>query len=191
MKKLQRIIHGQTIRIDNHLLGCGIPQNFNDQKQDVHIHKEYTDKDKKKMDAVIRIPLNSKKKVSFSEKVSNQIISEIRDVLDNPINREKFLNEVYDELSKNWQWESTDEAKDAIAGKIANAFSLRLSTTKNICYKDNKIHQITYFLKDQDNIDKKLYKMLFNYNKGFSIGEVNVKYGRYIYTPSVKFEKDN
>ena len=171
--------------------GCGIPQNFNDKKQDVHIHKEYTDNNKKKKDAVIRIPLNSMKKVSFSENVSSQIISEVRDVLDNPIIREKFLNEVYNELSHNWQWESTDEAKDAIAEKIANAFSLRLSTTKNISYKDNKIHQITYFLKDHDNMDKKLYKMRFSSNAGFSIGEVNIKSGKYIYVSSVEFEKNN
>ena len=171
--------------------GSGIPQNFNDKKQDVHIHKEYKDNNKKKKDAVIKIPLNSMKKVSFSENVSNQIISEVRDVLDDPSVREKFLNEVYSELSNNWQWKSTDEAKDAIARKIANAFCLRLSTTKNIIYKDNKIHQITYFLKDKYNIDKKLYKMLFNFNTGFSIGEVNIKSGKYVYVSSVEFEKDN
>ena len=78
-----------------------------------------------------------------------------------------------------------------IAEKIANAFSLRLSTTKNISYKDNKIHQITYFLKDHDNMDKKLYKMRFSSNAGFSIGEVNIKSAKYIYVSSVEFEKDN
>ena len=76
MSKIGVLIQNQKIYIDNHLRN--VPNDFNDKKQEVHIHKEFREyPNQKNNDVYIKIPLNSKKKISISPKVSNRILKEI------------------------------------------------------------------------------------------------------------------
>ena len=164
----------------NHIWGSNIPHDFHDKAQDVHIHKCFLDQNKK-VYADIRIPLNSNRKVDISDDVPKAIISEIKDILDDLEERKIFLNEVYNRLKQDWNWSASEESKFDIASKIANVFDLKLYETVSKIIRYNQIESEVYFLYEEKTIKCKLYKMVFDKEKGFSIGEVAYKSGKNIY----------
>ena len=174
MSHLKSLIENQTIHIDPH--HRGIEHDFYDKKQDVHIHKEFKNKDKKKK-IKIKIPLNSDRSVSIYRKIPTEIKEEIFKVLNDGENREIFLHEVYRRLVSDWKWIDDAYARKEIADKISKAFDLILCNYVNISYKEDKVIKLVYFMQDKDCDTKRLYRMIFDLKKGFSIGEVNLVCG--------------
>ena len=174
MAHLKSLIENQTIHIDPH--HRGIEHNFYDKNQDVHIHKEFKNEDKKKK-LTIKIPLNSEKSVYISKNIPAKIKEEIYNVLNDRKEREFFLNEVYGRLSSDWKWIDDACARKEIADKISKAFGLILCNYVNISYKEDKVIKLVYFMQDKDCDTKRLYRMIFDLKKGFSIGEVNLVCG--------------
>ena len=171
MGNLGKLIKGQTIRIDAHKQGCGEQNDFNDQRQDVHIHKYFKEGDKKYGKTGIRIPLNHDNPVSISDKVPRKIKNEIEDVLNSQENREEFLDSVYNNLRENWKWDDNEANRNDIAGRIAGAFEMKLllfshqpiSTRRVYILIPNSIEgsadmQVSYFVAVKD--------------KGFEIGQL-------------------
>lgn len=189
MSKIGVLIQNQKIYIDNHLRN--VPNDFNDKKQEVHIHKEFREyPDQKNKDVSIKIPLNSKKKISISSKVSNRILKEIRDVLDDSETREKFINEVCKVLKEEWKWESSIENKNDVAKKIANAFGLKKMLSYTEIIHNSELRDVVYFWKEEENTSS-IFKMQMNRNGRFFIREVNVKKGKVINIILKKNELDN
>ena len=189
MSKIGVLIQNQKIYIDNHLRN--VPNDFNDKKQEVHIHKEFREyPNQKNNDVYIKIPLNSKKKISISPKVSNRILKEIRDVLDNSETREKFINEVCKVLKEEWKWKSSIENKNDVAKKIANAFGLKKMLSYTEIIHNSELRDVVYFWKEEENTSS-IFKMQMNRNGRFFIREVNVKKGKVINIILKKNELDN
>ena len=189
MSKIKKLINNQVIRIDNHLRN--VPNDFNDKKQEVHIHKEFREyPNQKNNDVYIKIPLNSKKKISISPKVSDRILKEIRDVLDDSETREKFINEVCKVLKEEWKWKSSIENKNDVAKKIANAFGLKKMLSYTEIIHNSELRDVVYFWKEEENTSS-IFKMKMNRNGRFFIREVNVKKGKVINIILKKNELDN
>ena len=189
MSKIKKLINNQVIRIDNHLRN--VPNDFNDKKQEVHIHKEFREyPNQKNNDVYIKIPLNSKKKISISPKVSDRILKEIRDVLDDSETREKFINEVCKVLKEEWKWKSSIENKNDVAKKIANAFGLKKMLSYTEIIHNSELRDVVYFWKEEENTSS-IFKMQMNRNGRFFIREVNVKKGKVINIILKKNELDN
>ena len=189
MSKIKKLINNQVIRIDNHLRN--VPNDFNDKKQEVHIHKEFREyPNQKNNDVYIKIPLNSKKKISISPKVSDRILKEIRDVLDDSETREKFINEFCKVLKEEWKWKSSIENKNDVAKKIANAFGLKKMLSYTEIIHNSELRDVVYFWKEEENTSS-IFKMQMNRNGRFFIREVNVKKGKVINIILKKNELDN
>lgn len=180
MNKLKPLIKNQTIRIDNHSRGCNLPNDFNDERQDVHIHKEFNKIEGKRNKICIKIPLNTEKQVEISSYAPTYIIKEIREVLNDKKNRDSFLNDVYGSLKNDWKWDATPENQGEIATRIANAFGLNIVSEVRLL-PFSRLTEVIYFMQDEER--KELFKMRITKNNGFCIQEVDSKRGNIIKTP--------
>lgn len=188
MTNLKPLIEKQTIRIDNHFRGAGVPNDIYDRKQDVHIHKEFMDSNKQR-NIVIKIPLQANRNISFEEKdIPSRIRKEVTDVLNDVETRDSFLKDVYNALTRDWKWDGTPKEQDSIANRIANAFGIQLSSRPVRQYDNAICTTATFFLKD-DTSNAHLanrgtirqYKMVIDKMEGSSIGEISPISHEYIY----------
>jgi len=185
---LKPLIEKQTIRIDNHFRGAGVPNDISDKKQDVHIHKEFKDSNKQR-NIVIKIPLQDNRDISFEGKdIPSRIRKEIADVLNDAETRNSFLKDVYHALMKDWKWDGTPKEQDSIANRIADAFGIKLSSRPVRQYDNAVCTTATFFLKDETSnfhLTNKgkahQYKLVIDKEKGSSIGEISPISHEYIY----------
>lgn len=165
MKKIQELIKGQTIRIDNH---HRLTQQDWLTNTDVHLHKVH--KEHKGKVYEIRIPLNSQKDVSVHccgnpiEEVPTFILKEVREALNDTVRRKRFIKEVYEVLMNDFRWEkNSKEGCEEVMAKIAQAFQMKF--TSDTESKDNVSYR-----KMTDGYSE--YQIVFNYEREcFYIGE--------------------
>jgi len=120
---MKGLIQGQTIMIDTHQRGCGIPNNWDDKSQDVHLHKrpknsQYTYN--------IRVSLNHDVSVKESHglDVPPKIKKEVQRAFADTKKREKFVKGLL-VILKNYSsiYSDIEKAQSAL-GQIAKFFEL-------------------------------------------------------------------
>jgi molecular chaperone GrpE (heat shock protein) len=173
---LKPLIKNQTIIIDDHSRN-GEMKNWDDDKKDVHIHKNTKTKiEGKKSNLTIKIPINSGRKISISNKNSNnfdkiprKLKKEIQKAFENKKKREAFIKDLIDVL-KNFSsiLDNEEKVKEAMR-KISKHFDLD-RTRQNIReYLDDSLMSFTQFFTDSD---KKQYFITIN-NKHIKISDAS------------------
>ena len=143
---MKSILKNQTIRIDNHQRG-GVPDNWDDPSQDIHLHKSQNS-DKKQLRYEIRIPLNTRREITIngnSEPVPSKLKKEIDKSLGNQSKKQHFIDELKEAL-RNYNWNEDDAPE--IARKISIVFGFNsdelLNTDSPYCLRLISTHSSKY-----------------------------------------------
>ncbi len=189
MGNLYKLLNGQTIHIDAHNHGGGEISNFNDDSQDVHIHKTFRRNEfTKKGHIDIRIPLKESGKLFISPNAPDYIKREIQNILGSKKNRNDFLEKVYKELQDNWKWDNNETNRRKIAEKIASVFDLKLTPCMYTQYLSaNRIQCIYIMTREEHSRYDKIYRFIADSKEGFLIGETTSKYA--LYTGGIEINK--
>tara|TARA_B100001964_G_scaffold13683_2_gene14228 strand:+ start:4577 stop:5152 length:576 start_codon:yes stop_codon:yes gene_type:complete len=174
---LKPLIKNQSLIIDDHSQGNREINDWDNKNKDVHIHKNTRTKiEGKKSNLTIKIPINSGRKISISNKNSNnfdkiprKLKKEIQKAFENKKKREAFIKDLIDVL-KNFSsiLDNEEKVKEAMR-KISKHFDLD-RTRQNIReYLDDSLMSFTQFFTDSD---KKQYFITIN-NKHIKISDAS------------------
>jgi hypothetical protein len=151
---LKPLVKDQTITIDNHHRGTGLPTSWDDTLYDLHIHKR-KNKDKR-VAADIRIPLNSdrplqinikKQKKSFTE---NQLRKEIQEALGDKNKRQPFINSLIETLTNYPSERSSKERAEEAVKRLAKHFDLSDEIVKEVVsYTHQQVDVYTAVFQDR------------------------------------------
>lgn len=143
---MKSILENQTIRIDNHLRG-GVPIDWDDPSQDIHLHKSQNS-DKKQLRYEIRIPLNTEREITIngdSEPVPSKLKKEIEKAFEDHSKKQHFIDEL-EEALRSYNWNEKDAPK--IARKISIVFGFNadelINTGSPYCLRLISAHRNKY-----------------------------------------------
>ena len=143
---MKSILENQTIRIDNHLRG-GVPIDWDDPSQDIHLHKSQNS-DKKQLRYEIRIPLNTEREITIngdSEPVPSKLKKEIEKAFEDHSKKQHFIDELKEAL-RSYNWNEKDAPK--IARKISIVFGFNadelINTGSPYCLRLISVHRNKY-----------------------------------------------
>lgn len=172
---LKPLIKGQTIQVDNHHRGTGVPISWDDTTYDLHIHKRKNNN--KRIEADIRIPINSDRPLDINIKkqknstTENQLRREIQKALADRSQRQPFIDSLISILSDYpSKFSSRDRAESAVR-RLANHFNLSNEIAKEIItYTHEKIESYTAIFEDSESLN---FSITLD-RKFIKIGEVKI-----------------
>ena len=177
---LKDLIQNQTIIIDNHNWGTGKINDWDDDTQDIHFDKEtHYPIGGKKQKVKIKVPLNSKRPVTFSNTIGKgidvipqKLKNEIKGAFSDERKRQFFIKDLIKTL-ENYPsiMSNSGKARDAIL-KLSEHFDLNLTGRDIKTYIGDYLESISQNFTDEES--KKRYFIEFN-RKNIIAGELNKK----------------
>ena len=173
---LKPILERQTIKVDNHQWGSALPNDWKDNKQDIHIDKT-TKKYKlngKPVTVRIRIPINSDRPVSCTingnkHDVPQGLFKEIQSVLSNKQARQPFIDDLVDTIKNYDEILATRENASSALNRLAKHFEIEWTKDEITTYLNDKLKAITHIYKDKKS---KMYFINFN-DRNIKLGEID------------------